>query len=78
MASKEMRQFLDGQRGMRKKGESGSIEEQRALTDEAMSGQSIPEGVLIDDAFHVFQIFTHLPESRDARSEIGEFYNRHI
>ena len=33
---------------------------------------------LIDDVFHVFQIFTHFPESQDALSEIGAFYKRHI
>jgi epsilon-lactone hydrolase len=33
---------------------------------------------LIDDAFHVFQIFTHLPESQHALTDIGKFYNRHI
>jgi acetyl esterase/lipase len=33
---------------------------------------------LIDDVFHVFQIFTHFPESQDALADIGRFYNRHI
>jgi acetyl esterase/lipase len=33
---------------------------------------------LIDEAFHVFQIFTDFPESQDALSDIGTFYNRHI
>ncbi|MGI9233001.1 MAG: alpha/beta hydrolase [Woeseiaceae bacterium] len=33
---------------------------------------------MIDDALHVYQIFTHLPESRDALAEIGAFYKRHI
>jgi len=33
---------------------------------------------LIDEAFHVFQIFTDFPESQDALSDIGAFYNRHI
>lgn len=31
-----------------------------------------------DDAFHVFQVFTHLPESQDALRDIGDFYNQHI
>lgn len=33
---------------------------------------------LIDDAFHVFQTFTFLPESQSALQKIGEFYKRHI
>ncbi len=33
---------------------------------------------LIDEVFHVFQMFTDLPESQDALVEIGTFYNRHI
>jgi acetyl esterase/lipase len=49
MASKEMRAFLDGLRDMPKKEKHGSIEEQRAVTDEYMSGQPVPENVLIDD-----------------------------
>jgi acetyl esterase/lipase len=32
----------------------------------------------IDDVFHVYQIFTHFPESQDALTEIGNFYNRYI
>ena len=31
-----------------------------------------------DEAFHVFQIFTNLPESREALAEIGAFYGKHI
>jgi acetyl esterase/lipase len=31
-----------------------------------------------DEAFHVFQIFTEFPESQDALSDIGRFYERHI
>lgn len=49
MASKEMQAFLDELRDMPKKGKSGSIKEQRALTDEFMAGQPVPENVLIDD-----------------------------
>jgi acetyl esterase/lipase len=33
---------------------------------------------LFDDAFHVFQIFTHFPESQNALADIGSFYRRHI
>lgn len=33
---------------------------------------------IIDDVFHVFQIFTDLPEAQDALAGIGEFYNAHI
>jgi acetyl esterase/lipase len=33
---------------------------------------------LIDEVFHVFQIFTDFPESQVALSDIGAFYNRHI
>jgi acetyl esterase/lipase len=33
---------------------------------------------LFDEAFHVFQIFTDLPESQEALSEIGTFFDRHI
>ena len=33
---------------------------------------------LFDEAFHVFQIFTDLPESHDALSEIGSFFDLHI
>jgi acetyl esterase/lipase len=33
---------------------------------------------LFDEAFHVFQMFTELPESRDALSEIGRFFDLHI
>ena len=43
----------------------------------AAAGVSV-ELRMFDDAFHVFQIFTHLPESQDALKDIGEFYNRHI
>lgn len=32
----------------------------------------------IDDVFHVFQVYTHLPESRNATADIGAFYKRHI
>ena len=49
MASEEMRAFLDGLRDSPKKGQSGSIEEQRAITDEFMAGQPVPENVLIDN-----------------------------
>ena len=31
-----------------------------------------------DEAFHVFQIFTNLPESHEALAEIGAFYRKHI
>jgi len=33
---------------------------------------------LFDKAFHVFQIFTDLPESQKALSEIGRFFDLHI
>jgi len=33
---------------------------------------------LFDEAFHVFQIFTDLPESQEALSEIGSFFDLHI
>lgn len=33
---------------------------------------------LIDDVFHIFQVFTHFPESKNALNEIGAFYRRHI
>ena len=33
---------------------------------------------LFDEAFHVFQIFTDLPESHDALSDIGKFFSLHI
>ena len=33
---------------------------------------------LFDEAFHVFQIFTDLPESHEALSEIGAFFDLHI
>ena len=33
---------------------------------------------LFDEAFHVFQIFTEFPESQDALSDIGNFFDRHI
>ena len=33
---------------------------------------------LFDEAFHVFQIFTDLPESQEALSEIGAFFDQHI
>jgi acetyl esterase/lipase len=33
---------------------------------------------LFDEAFHVFQIFTDLPESHRALSEIGSFFDLHI
>ena len=49
MASNEMRAFLDALRDSPKKGESGSIAEQRAITDDAMAGEPVPENVLIDD-----------------------------
>ena len=31
-----------------------------------------------DEAFHVFQIFTNLPEAHEAMAEIGTFYRKHI
>jgi acetyl esterase/lipase len=33
---------------------------------------------LFDEAFHVFQIFTELPEAHEALSEIGSFFDLHI
>jgi len=33
---------------------------------------------LFDEAFHVFQIFTDLPESHEALSDIGRFFDLHI
>ena len=33
---------------------------------------------LFDEAFHVFQIFTEFPESHEALSEIGSFFDLHI
>ena len=49
MASNEMRAFLDALRDSPKKGKSGSIAEQRAITDDVMAGEPVPENVLIDD-----------------------------
>ena len=34
--------------------------------------------VIFDEAFHVFQIFTSLPESQEALSGIGKFFDRNI
>jgi len=44
---------------------------------------SVEAGVIVDiklydEAFHVFQIFTDLPESHEALSEIGRFFDQHI
>ncbi|MGI9272598.1 MAG: alpha/beta hydrolase [Woeseiaceae bacterium] len=33
---------------------------------------------VFDDAFHVFHVFTHFPESQNALTDIGNFYRRHI
>ncbi len=33
---------------------------------------------LFDEAFHVFQIFTQVPETKEALSEIGSFFDLHI
>lgn len=33
---------------------------------------------LFDEAFHVFEIFTELPEAHEALSEIGSFFDLHI
>jgi acetyl esterase/lipase len=33
---------------------------------------------LIDEAFHVFQMFTEFPESQEALSDIGSFFDLHI
>ena len=33
---------------------------------------------IFDEAFHVFQTFTHFPESQDALTDLSDFYNRHI
>jgi acetyl esterase/lipase len=33
---------------------------------------------LFDEAFHVFQVFTDLPEAQEALSEIGSFFDLHI
>jgi acetyl esterase/lipase len=49
MASEQMQAFLDEIRKMPPKGDMGSIEEQRAMTDEFMSGQTLPDDILIDD-----------------------------
>ena len=46
---------------------------------ERARGAGVPvEIVTFDEAFHVFQVYALLPESREAVSGIGQFFNRNI
>jgi len=54
------------------------LDDSTRLAERASEAGVTVEIQLIDDVFHVFQIFTHFPESQDALSAIGAFYNRHI
>ena len=69
MASKEMRAFLDGLR---------DAPRTRACLLFAGKRRGPADARLHGVAFHVFQTFTHFPESQDALAEIGAFYKQHI
>ena len=56
-----------------------------AMLDDStrLQARALEAGVVVelrrfDEAFHVFHIFTHLPESQDALAHIGEFCRKHI
>lgn len=54
------------------------LDDSTRLEQRARAAGVAVELQLIDEVFHVFQIFTHFPESQAALAEIGTFYNRFI
>jgi acetyl esterase/lipase len=54
------------------------VDDSKRLEQLARESNLSVEMQVIDRAFHVFQMFTDLPESRTALAAIGQFYNDHI
>ena len=54
------------------------VDDSRRLQALARQSDVSVDMEVIDKAFHVFQIFTDLPESHAALAAVGRFYNAHI
>ena len=54
------------------------VDDSTRLAERARAAGVSVEIKLFDEAFHVFQLFTHFPEAQVALSEIGDFYRSHI
>jgi len=54
------------------------LDDSTRVASRARDAGVIVDFKLFDEAFHVFQIFTDLPESHEALSEIGRFFDQHI
>ena len=58
--------------------DEGLLDDSTRLAKRAVDAGVSVDIRLFEEAFHVFQIFTDLPESQDALSDIGRFYKLHI
>ena len=54
------------------------IDETTRLVNKLVTAGVTVEFQSIDEAFHVFQMFTELPESSDAINRIAKFYQQHV
>ena len=54
------------------------LDDSTQLQERAVAAGVDSQIQIFDDAFHVFQIFTNIPEAREAIAAIGTFFQKKI